>query len=83
MTIAEGDRVAQLLVDLYLDGHELIVELTGRPVLFIGIYSQVASTRFPFVDADDDEHLHAASEVTVKGYTRNQILELAEQVASA
>lgn len=82
MTCTEGDKVARMLVDLYLDGHELVVELTGRPVLFIGLYSQISSTRFPFADPDTD-NLHAACEITVKGFTRNQILAMAKEAASA
>jgi hypothetical protein len=73
MTIIEAEGITRILADAYLHGQELVVELTGRPVILIGLYSDVTTARYPFCDPDTD-HLHRASEITIKGMKRSELL---------
>jgi hypothetical protein len=73
MTVIEGERLAGLLVDAYLDGAELVVELTGQPVIYTGLYSWRHTEEWAFADQETG-HRHQASEITIKGRKRSELL---------
>jgi hypothetical protein len=73
MTVIEGEKIAAALVDAYLDGLELVVELTGEPVIYVGLYSRRHAEQWPFAELGTG-HLHQSSEITIKGRKRGDLL---------
>ena len=67
MTLLEGTKVVRALVEAYFDGAELVVELTGKPVI---LYTDDGEW---YADPET-EHLHAAAEITIKGRKRGDLL---------
>lgn len=73
MTVIEAEKVTDAILDAYLNGEELIIELTGQSVIYVGLYSHRHIDRWAFLD-ETTGHLHEAAEITVKGKKRSELL---------